>query len=277
MGNCASWLSLALLLLACGAGCCLQITGMKVPRMVVTGESIQLSCSFRLDGAQLYTLTWWKDSHIFYKFNPKRSPPSVVFPLPGITVDDRVSSLYQVTLSHVDHRASGTLRCEVLSDSPSFEQDTMDANITVIAKPVRGPSITGLRGSYTAGRLLLLNCTCPFSYPPTSLTWHINGHQASRETVVVYPGVPDGQGREASWSGLHMWLRREHFQQGGVLVLRCTASILTVYRKSSEVTVTDSSYVGSPPPEGASTAGEGWCVGPAVPLLMLLQFSHAVT
>lgn len=82
-----------------GAGCCLQITGMKVPRMVVTGESIQLSCSFRLDGAQLYTLTWWKDSHIFYKFNPKRSPPSVVFPLPGITVDVSLSISYVSLMS----------------------------------------------------------------------------------------------------------------------------------------------------------------------------------
>nr|XP_053644905.1 uncharacterized protein LOC128697298 [Cherax quadricarinatus] len=162
-----------------GAGCCLQITGIKAPRLVLTGERVHLSCSFRLDGDTLYSLTWWKDDKIFYRFIPKSSPPGAVFPLPGITVDERISSLHQVTLSQVDHRASGKLRCEVLGDSPNFEQDTMDSNITVIAKPESGPSLTGVQGPYTVGHLLLVNCSSPFSYPPTTLTWHINGHQVS--------------------------------------------------------------------------------------------------
>ncbi|KAK8723422.1 hypothetical protein OTU49_011704, partial [Cherax quadricarinatus] len=175
----ARWLPLTLLSIFCGAGCCLQITGIKAPRLVLTGERVHLSCSFRLDGDTLYSLTWWKDDKIFYRFIPKSSPPGAVFPLPGITVDERISSLHQVTLSQVDHRASGKLRCEVLGDSPNFEQDTMDSNITVIAKPESGPSLTGVQGPYTVGHLLLVNCSSPFSYPPTTLTWHINGHQVS--------------------------------------------------------------------------------------------------
>nr|XP_053644906.1 uncharacterized protein LOC128697299 [Cherax quadricarinatus] len=126
-------------------------------------------------------------------------------------------------------------------------------------KPESGPSLTGVQGPYTVGHLLLVNCSSPFSYPPTTLTWHINGHQASHATVVQYPGKTDGEGLEASWSGLHMCLQKEHFQEG-VLVLRCTASILNVYKKSSQVTIFDSRYEGSDPPEGESTA-----VSPALP------------
>lgn len=51
-------------------------------------------------------------------------------PLPQL----EASGLYEVILSHVDHRASGKLRCEVLAEFPSFEQDTMDANMTVIGE-----------------------------------------------------------------------------------------------------------------------------------------------
>ncbi|KAK8728049.1 hypothetical protein OTU49_009362, partial [Cherax quadricarinatus] len=90
---------------------------------------------------------------------------------------------------------------------------------------------------------------------------------ASRETVVVYPGETDSDGCEASWSGLQMLLQHEHFQQG-VLILRCTASILHVYRLSTEVIITDSTYIESSPREGASTGGAG-CSSLVLLLLLL--------
>ncbi|XP_071531963.1 uncharacterized protein [Panulirus ornatus] len=237
---------------------------------------VTLSCSFQLDGDELYSLTWWKDDKMFFNYVPKNAHPKSVYATPGITVDERISTLHEVVLSHVDHRASGKLRCEVLADKPSFEQDTMDANMTVIDIPARGPTITGRRDSYRVGDLLLLNCSSPHSFPPTTLTWHINSHQASRETVVVYPGETDTEGCETSWSGLHMLLQREHFQQG-VLMLRCTASILHVYRLSTEVMITDSHYVESSPREGASTGGAGCSSALLLLLLLLLLLSNLGT
>ncbi|KAG7155229.1 hypothetical protein Hamer_G023612 [Homarus americanus] len=146
------------------------------------------------------------------------------------------STLNEVVLT-VDHRASGILRCELLATT--FEQDTKQDNMTVV------------------GDLLLLNCSSPFSYPPTALTWDINGLQAGgpREIVVTYPGEWDGEGRVSAWSGLHMWLRAHHFREG-VLVLRCTASILHVYRVSTELIITDGNYMQTSPREGASTGGQ---------------------
>lgn len=78
--------------------------------------------------------------------------------------------------------------------------------------------------------------------------------QASQETVVVYPGEKGSDGCEASWSGLQMLLRSKHFKEG-ILMLRCTASILDVYKLSTEVMVTDSSYVETSPREAPSTGG----------------------
>ncbi|XP_042227896.1 uncharacterized protein LOC121870197 isoform X2 [Homarus americanus] len=143
----------------------------------------------------------------------------------------------------------------------------MDANMTVIDIPARGPTITGRRDIYHVGDLLLLNCSSPYSFPPTTLSWHINGHLASRETVVVYPGETDSEGCEASWSGLQMRLHRDHFQEG-VLILRCTASILHVYRLSTEVMITDSNYIESSPRESPST-GDAGCSSMLVLLLLL--------
>ena len=80
--------------------------------------------------------------------------------------------------------------------------------------------------------------------------------QASREeTVIVFPGERDSMGRTSSLSGLQMWLRSEHFAGGQGLLLRCTASILDLYEKSTDVLITDSNYIASSPREGASTGG----------------------
>ncbi|XP_042886739.1 uncharacterized protein LOC122262676 [Penaeus japonicus] len=237
MGGLCDWTMFLFLSVLCGMAAGLQITGIRVPRTAISGDTVHLTCSFEFNGDKLYSLTWWKDDQLFFKYAPSNSHRKTVYDAPGITVDKRISTLHEVILSHVDHRASGKMRCEVVADQPSFEKDTMEANFTVVDPPARGPDITGARESYTVGQLLLLNCSSSFSYPPTTLSWVINGQKALRETVVVYPGDTDSEGREASWSGLQMRLRPEHFREG-VLVLRCIATILHVYNISSEILIT---------------------------------------
>ncbi|XP_063850798.1 uncharacterized protein LOC135094551 [Scylla paramamosain] len=247
-------LSCVLYVLATVTG--VQITSLSVPAVVMSGDRAKLTCAFRLaQGDRLYSLTWWKDGTMFYKYLSASPTPVTTYEAPGIAVDVSASSLEQVVLSRVDHRASGTLRCEVLTDI-FFEQVTRDANLTVVDPPSRGPVITGRKESYRIGDLLLLNCTAGHSFPATSLAWAINGEKASHETVVQYPGHTDSQGCTASWSGLQMVLRHAHFRKG-VLSLTCTASIAHVYRKSTQVVVADPSYRPPylPPLEGASTGG----------------------
>ncbi|XP_045124486.1 uncharacterized protein LOC123512264 [Portunus trituberculatus] len=233
-----------------------QITSLSVPPVVMSGDKAKLTCAFRLaQGDRLYSLTWWKDGTMFFKYVIGNPTPVTIYEAPGISVDVSASSLQEVVLSRVDHRASGTLRCEVLTDR-LFEQVTRDANLTVVDPPSRGPVITGRKEKYRIGDLLLLNCTAGHSFPATSLTWAINGEKASHETVVHYPGHTDAHGCTASWSGLQMVLRHAHFRKG-VLSLTCTASIAHVYRKATQVVVADPSYQPPylPPLEGASTGG----------------------
>ncbi|XP_064116611.1 uncharacterized protein LOC135222455 [Macrobrachium nipponense] len=186
----------------------------------------------------------------------------------------QLSTLHQVFLSQVDHRASGTIRCEVLV-VPKFEQATMETNFTVIAQPDRGPSITGRQGPYQVGDLLLLNCSSPPSFPPTTLSWDIDGRKASQETVILYPGETDSLGRVSSWSGLQMWLSHHHFSRG-ILVLRCTASILDYYSRSSEIAITSADYVDVVPRERASTGGAE-TLSVALFLLLLLLLANLAT
>ncbi|XP_042206075.1 uncharacterized protein LOC121855256 [Homarus americanus] len=275
MGGLIHWLLIAILSLLLGRSRSLHITGIDVPHTALSGDTVRLSCTFRLDGDALYSLTWWKDQQMFFNFVPSNSHPKSVYPVRGIVVHVQESTLNEVVLT-VDHRASGILRCELLATT--FEQDTKQDNMTVVDVPSRGPSITGQRGNYHVGDLLLLNCSSPFSYPPTALTWDINGLQAGgpREIVVTYPGEWDGEGRVSAWSGLHMWLRAHHFREG-VLVLRCTASILHVYRVSTELIITDGNYMQTSPREGASTGGAEWSSvvrGMQPLLLLLLLFLH---
>ncbi|XP_047477770.1 nephrin-like [Penaeus indicus] len=273
MGGFGVWMYLLLFCSVYGVSA-LQITSIFVPRTARSGDTVRLTCNFELNGDELYSLAWWKDDKMFYTFISKNEPPKAVYNAPGITVDHEASGLYEVILSHVDHRASGKLRCEVVADYPSFEQDTMDANMTVIEEPLKGPSITGNenRSAYRVGDLLLLNCSSTFSYPPTTLSWDIDGHKVSQETVVVYPGEVDAEGRETSKSGLQMRLRREHFRQG-VLVLRCISTILHMYRRSAQTTIIDADHIQSSPRESASTAGAGSPSLLRVLLLLLLLLS----
>ena len=61
----------------------------SVPEAVPTGEMVRLSCDYDLEKDQLYTIKWYWGDQEFYRFVPKESPPTKVFPLHGIHVDVR--------------------------------------------------------------------------------------------------------------------------------------------------------------------------------------------
>nr|XP_045598990.1 uncharacterized protein LOC123758592 [Procambarus clarkii] len=233
-----------------------QITRIGVPRTARSGDTVRLSCSFRLNGDDLYSLTWWKDDHMFFNYVPSNSQPKSIYPAPGILVHERVSTLHEVVLT-VDHRASGILRCELLATT--FEQDTMEAAMTVIEEP-------SVRRDRVQRRMRGLTIKRALSLPTPGTTALRTG---PRETVVTYPGESDGSGRVSAWSGLHMWLHAHHFTHGA-LVVRCTATILHVYRVSTELVITDGRSLHTSPREGASTGGAEGCPSVVWVLLLLL-------
>lgn len=63
-----------------------KILHIDVPRYVRVHDTIKLSCTFDLEGQDLYSLTWWKGKHQFYT-SSSNPDESAIFDGPGIHVD----------------------------------------------------------------------------------------------------------------------------------------------------------------------------------------------
>ena len=67
----------------------LQIASLDVPAAVKVGDTVTLQCKLSLQGNErLYSLNWWRDEQIFYKFRP-----------------DHPKKSYNATLLNVDVRS----------------------------------------------------------------------------------------------------------------------------------------------------------------------------
>lgn len=58
-----------------------------VPEAAKSGSSVTLGCDYDLEQAALYTIKWYIGDEEFYRYVPKESPPSRVFPMPHVNVD----------------------------------------------------------------------------------------------------------------------------------------------------------------------------------------------
>ena len=65
----------------------LRIDKVIVPKMVTAGETVELTCQFDLEGAKLYSLTWWKDNGQFYVVNTDDGDSPKVYSSRGLDVD----------------------------------------------------------------------------------------------------------------------------------------------------------------------------------------------
>lgn len=67
----------------------LRNLSISVPRAVLSGEgrAALLRCSYDLEGAALYSIRWYRAEDEFYRYVPREMPPTMVFPLPGASVD----------------------------------------------------------------------------------------------------------------------------------------------------------------------------------------------
>lgn len=127
---------------------------LNIPRAVRAGHSVTLGCEYDLEGAQLYSVKWYRENDEFYRYVPKEEPPTRVFMIQGLRVDvsDRiviikrikttthllfqvsVSDAHNVTLLSVGRDISGQFQCEVSADAPLFHTQLMSAPMTVAGK-----------------------------------------------------------------------------------------------------------------------------------------------
>ncbi|XP_052753582.1 cell adhesion molecule DSCAML1-like isoform X1 [Galleria mellonella] len=204
-----------LLFLLDGGVWSLRNLSISVPRAVLAGEgqSAVLECSYDLEGAPLYSIRWYKSETEFYRYVPREMPPSMVFPLPGASVDLAQSDRNQVRIVNMNRRLSGDYQCEVSADAPLFHTDIRSAPLTVVDPPFRAPHISISRDSYARGDVLRANCSVDEAYPAPNITWIIDDHKVA-ETISWRASDIDFKER-AAFSQLEITiLEAEHYRMG---------------------------------------------------------------
>ncbi|XP_069682456.1 CD166 antigen-like isoform X2 [Periplaneta americana] len=205
---------------------------LDVPEAVLTGDTARLACDYDLEQAALYSIKWYRGDEEFYRFVPKESPPTRVFPLPGIHVDISLSDARKVTLLDVQKQLTGFYKCEVSADAPLFHTEIKSASMTVVDVPPEEPTLTVDKYRYSAGEQIQANCTSRASYPAANLTWFVNGQQVPGPAPTVIFPEPGGS-LETSRSTLELEADSATFRDTK-LRLRCEASLFKLYRRSSE-------------------------------------------
>ncbi|XP_037052354.1 uncharacterized protein LOC119085909 [Bradysia coprophila] len=215
----------------------------NVPEAVASGDTVIISCHYDLENAALYSVRWYFDQEEFYRYVPKESPPSRVFPISGVIVDLLKSGENTVTLKSVSRSQSGHYQCEVSADAPLFHTETQGANLLVAELPDSEPVMTvyGMpapdsKRIVAFGETFKTSCVSGPSYPSVNFTWIVNG--------IRYPsthsGLRDiGQGHswesKEAWSELIILVDNQIVSSNRKLVVRCETNIYTVYRGAAEV------------------------------------------
>ncbi|XP_026734039.1 uncharacterized protein LOC113498283 [Trichoplusia ni] len=204
-----------LLFLLDGGVWSLRNLSISVPRAVLSGEgqSAVLRCSYDLEDAALYSIRWYRAETEFYRYVPREMPPTMVFPLPGASVDLTQSDHQQVRIVNLNRRLSGDYQCEVSADAPLFHTDIRSAPLTVVDPPFRAPHLSISRDSYARGDILRANCSVDEAYPAPNITWILDDHKIA-ETVSWKTSDLDFKERGA-FSRLEITiLEAEHYKMG---------------------------------------------------------------
>lgn len=211
---------------------------LKAPQAVRRGENVRFTCQFDLEGDPLYAVKWYQSSKEFYRYVPKEVPPTKVFHLPGVNVDVSRSNSQEVVLRDVQLELSGTYKCEISADAPSFHTDIAVAQMIVVDMPDDRPLIIVEKTEYEVGERLRANCTSPRSYPAANLTWYVNDKPVSTNHIREFPNMIDPDYMETSRLGLEFDTDGSSFQ-GGKLSVKCLARIYSLYRKITEVAINE--------------------------------------
>ncbi|XP_018332092.1 uncharacterized protein LOC108741699 [Agrilus planipennis] len=248
-----------------------DVTLILDPEVVQRYHHCTLRCTYNDEGADLYTVKFFRGIHEFYRFTPSESPNTKVFPVPGINVDINNSSSTQVVLRNIDFQLSGNFTCEVTTDflfSTGMDTKTM----TVVELPKHPPTISVGRGLLDYGLTLHANCSSPPSRPPATLKFLLNNM-----TVARTEPIPVSKFKDAQWSDLilDLPLSEFHFSRGR-LFLVCVAEILDIYKEVAELRL-DSAR--EPVPERVSALNVAACkitLHPSLFSFVLLSFLRIV-
>ncbi|XP_063394012.1 uncharacterized protein LOC134679095 [Cydia fagiglandana] len=204
-----------------------------VPKAVLSGTSAELMCSYELEGAQLYSIRWYRNMMEFYRYVPKESPATKVFPVAEIKVDVAGSDANRVILTEVDRTLTGEYQCEVSADAPLFHTDIKAAEMVVVEPPLTSPNVSSDRLSYVGGDHIQANCSSPPSLPAANITWYVNEQMVPGFTANHVLNFSNGYAS----SQATLELEAAALSPVPTLMIRCEASIFDVWKSTSQTLV----------------------------------------
>ncbi|XP_053698593.1 uncharacterized protein LOC128745543 [Sabethes cyaneus] len=210
------------------------------PPAVRRSQHATLRCLYDLNDSPLYSVKYYRGQREFYRFSPSEYPEKKTFPFPGINVDLSLSNASQVVIRNVGFGLSGNFSCEVTADAPLFSTATGHIHMQVVELPDSGPTLWTEHNRYEAGDVLRANCSSPPSRPKAVLKLTLNN-------IVIF--TPEQTVRTTTDNlmttaiSLRLHLQSSHFSGvqmaggggSGTLILRCTATIGTLYERYSEL------------------------------------------
>lgn len=173
---------LGIYILQIGLASCLKLMELSVPTHKLVGEEVKLVCKFDMEGDTLYSVKWYRNEQEFYRFVPNDRPKLQIFPQKGIRVERSKSSRQHVFLFDLQLEASGTYRCEVSAEAPSFRTKHEEKVMVVVQEPYHN-EIVGNKLRYYTGDLVNVTCYSRGSSPPANLHWKVNNERVFDEVA----------------------------------------------------------------------------------------------
>jgi len=187
----------------------------------------------------VWAVKWYRGNFEIFRFIADETPPTKVFKLDHFDVDGLLSDGRTLFLRNVNFHNSGSYSCEVVADT-TFLTLIKSAHMQVVDLPDEKPRITGIKEKYQIGETLEALCTSWQSHPPANLTWFINEEKARDDYLRPQKIREEYDDTFTSVLGLRFEISRHHFKQG-VIRLKCSSSLLTIYWQSSMVELHEAS------------------------------------
>ncbi|KAL5239801.1 hypothetical protein ACI65C_007211 [Semiaphis heraclei] len=218
-----------------------------VPVAVRPGSILRMNCTYDLENTALYSIKWYLRDQEFYRYVPKESPPTRVFPMPGIIVNVQESDQNKVTIENVQRELTGYYKCEVSADAPLFHTGIKSKLTYVTIEPPSPPKLQSNRMKYSAGDLINVSCIAGESYPAVNISWFLNNQTAETMRSVRISTAFETKVTEMVIMRSYLMTRASTllFPTGRIKVM-CEISQFDLYKSSTSIELVDNA-----PPKSA--------------------------
>ncbi|KAJ8675992.1 hypothetical protein QAD02_011778 [Eretmocerus hayati] len=215
-------------------------------------KELVLHCDYDLHGNELYSVSWYRNDQMLFKYQPSSSPPGIDFqtdsdnqysPRDVKVLPNKSNATHLLLEGNQDisqenlPRYEGTYTCEVLIER-TFLADFAMANVSAAILPKSYPMIEGLSSTYQESAQLDATCSSAPSWPPADLTFLVNGQKVDRKFTREKRVQPAGAIASSSQLTISIPLERYDFPKGELrIVCRATLpGLSTEYKYEREYT-----------------------------------------